>query len=142
MLSPHPSAIYTGVSNALSRIWTTEGWYALWRGVNSVVVGAGPAHALYFATYEHCKVMLGVKEQDEDHKLWEPGECFYCVFFFYRYIGIDSKPECKRYTDVGGVHLAYVGQQPFVPGMGNSGSILVSISKKRKSANRTNITTH
>ncbi|ORX61996.1 mitochondrial carrier [Hesseltinella vesiculosa] len=27
----------------------------LWRGVNSVVLGAGPAHALHFATYEFCK---------------------------------------------------------------------------------------
>jgi solute carrier family 25 iron transporter 28/37 len=27
----------------------------LWRGVNSVVMGAGPAHALHFATYEFCK---------------------------------------------------------------------------------------
>ncbi|KAI9496932.1 mitochondrial carrier domain-containing protein [Zychaea mexicana] len=27
----------------------------LWRGVNSVVLGAGPAHALHFATYEYCK---------------------------------------------------------------------------------------
>ncbi|SAL96682.1 hypothetical protein [Absidia glauca] len=28
----------------------------LWRGVYSVVMGAGPAHALHFATYEFCKV--------------------------------------------------------------------------------------
>ncbi|KAI8981937.1 mitochondrial carrier domain-containing protein [Mycotypha africana] len=27
----------------------------LWKGVNSVVLGAGPAHALHFATYEFCK---------------------------------------------------------------------------------------
>ncbi|KAF7730204.1 Fe(2+) transporter [Apophysomyces ossiformis] len=27
----------------------------LWRGVYSVVVGAGPAHAVHFATYEFCK---------------------------------------------------------------------------------------
>ena len=31
----------------------------LWRGVNSVVVGAGPAHALHFATYEFCKDLFG-----------------------------------------------------------------------------------
>jgi solute carrier family 25 iron transporter 28/37 len=31
----------------------------LWRGVNSVVVGAGPAHALHFATYEACKEAFG-----------------------------------------------------------------------------------
>ncbi|KAI8971202.1 mitochondrial carrier domain-containing protein [Pilobolus umbonatus] len=31
----------------------------LWRGVNSVVLGAGPAHALHFATYEICKEYFG-----------------------------------------------------------------------------------
>ncbi|KAI9261076.1 mitochondrial carrier domain-containing protein [Sporodiniella umbellata] len=31
---------------------TTRG---LWKGVSSVVLGAGPAHALHFATYEFCK---------------------------------------------------------------------------------------
>ncbi|CAO3609793.1 unnamed protein product [Cunninghamella echinulata] len=34
-------------------------WYEsqkqLWRGVYSVIMGAGPAHALHFATYEYCK---------------------------------------------------------------------------------------
>ncbi|KAI8855159.1 mitochondrial carrier domain-containing protein [Chytridium lagenaria] len=53
VLSPQPAALYTSVSNALSRITSTEGFNALWRGVNSVIIGAGPAHALYFATYEH-----------------------------------------------------------------------------------------
>ncbi|KAI8372805.1 mitochondrial carrier domain-containing protein [Radiomyces spectabilis] len=31
----------------------------LWRGVNSVVLGAGPAHALHFTTYEACKEAFG-----------------------------------------------------------------------------------
>lgn len=31
----------------------------LWKGVNSVVLGAGPAHALHFATYEFCKDRFG-----------------------------------------------------------------------------------
>lgn len=30
----------------------------LWRGVYSVIVGAGPAHAVHFATYEYCKEKL------------------------------------------------------------------------------------
>jgi solute carrier family 25 iron transporter 28/37 len=30
----------------------------LWRGVGSVVLGAGPAHAIYFATYEYTKKAL------------------------------------------------------------------------------------
>jgi solute carrier family 25 iron transporter 28/37 len=64
----------SNLSNILTKIWSTEGFYSLWRGVQSVVVGAGPAHALYFATYEHCKTALGVKDEDEDHKLMESGE--------------------------------------------------------------------
>ncbi|KAI9032129.1 mitochondrial carrier [Hyaloraphidium curvatum] len=55
VLNPSPQAIYSSMSNALSRILTTEGFMSLWRGVGSVVLGAGPAHAIYFATYEHCK---------------------------------------------------------------------------------------
>ncbi|KAI9020121.1 mitochondrial carrier domain-containing protein [Phycomyces nitens] len=34
----------------------------LWRGVTSVVMGAGPAHALHFATYEFCKDLLGANK--------------------------------------------------------------------------------
>ncbi|CAJ0886110.1 2790_t:CDS:2 [Entrophospora sp. SA101] len=37
------AAVYTGVLNAFSRISTTEGVHTLWRGVNSVVLGAGPS---------------------------------------------------------------------------------------------------
>ncbi|TPX34865.1 hypothetical protein SmJEL517_g02630 [Synchytrium microbalum] len=55
----HSNVVYTTVTNAISRISTTEGLFSLWRGVSSVIVGAGPAHALYFATYEKCKVMFG-----------------------------------------------------------------------------------
>jgi solute carrier family 25 iron transporter 28/37 len=35
-----------------------QGLSSLWRGVNSVVVGAGPAHALSFATFEKCKLLF------------------------------------------------------------------------------------
>lgn len=50
--------VYTGVTQALQKISTTEGARTLWRGVMSVVLGAGPAHAVYFATYEQTKHML------------------------------------------------------------------------------------
>ncbi|KAJ2453285.1 Fe(2+) transporter [Coemansia sp. RSA 2336] len=54
-----PSAMmYSGVAQALRVISTTEGIRSLWRGVMSVVLGAGPAHAVYFATYEHTKKIL------------------------------------------------------------------------------------
>ncbi|KAI8993138.1 mitochondrial carrier domain-containing protein [Pilobolus umbonatus] len=39
----------------------------LWRGVNSVVIGAGPAHAIHFATYEACKEAFGGNRKDGHH---------------------------------------------------------------------------
>ncbi|PIA13521.1 mitochondrial RNA splicing protein [Coemansia reversa NRRL 1564] len=52
------SVMYSGVGQALKVISTTEGMRSLWRGVMSVVLGAGPAHAVYFATYEQTKSIL------------------------------------------------------------------------------------
>ena len=59
ILQPTPQAVYSGVINAASRITTTEGARTLWRGVNSMIMGAGPAHALHFAVYEHAKHAFG-----------------------------------------------------------------------------------
>ncbi|RCI02337.1 Fe(2+) transporter [Rhizopus stolonifer] len=41
----------------------------LWKGVNSVVLGAGPAHALHFATYEFCKEYFGANSTLGHHPL-------------------------------------------------------------------------
>jgi len=57
-----PAAVYTGVGNAFSRISSTEGMRALWRGVSSVILGAGPAHAVHFGTYEAVKELMGANE--------------------------------------------------------------------------------
>ncbi|KAI0641965.1 mitochondrial carrier [Trametes meyenii] len=54
-----PAAVYTGVGNAFTRISSTEGMRALWRGVSSVIMGAGPAHAVHFGAYELVKEMAG-----------------------------------------------------------------------------------
>jgi solute carrier family 25 iron transporter 28/37 len=54
-----PAAMYTGIGNAFTRISSTEGVRALWRGVSSVIVGAGPAHAVHFGTYEAIKELTG-----------------------------------------------------------------------------------
>ncbi|KAG7444277.1 mitochondrial carrier [Guyanagaster necrorhizus] len=54
-----PVAVYTGVGNAFTRISSTEGLRALWRGVWSVVLGAGPAHAVHFGTLEAVKELMG-----------------------------------------------------------------------------------
>ncbi|PGH04372.1 solute carrier family 25 (mitochondrial iron transporter), member 28/37 [Blastomyces parvus] len=59
VLNPSAGGLYTGLSNALTTISRIEGWRALWRGVSSVIVGAGPAHAVYFGTYEVVKDLAG-----------------------------------------------------------------------------------
>ncbi|KAI9334126.1 mitochondrial carrier domain-containing protein [Obelidium mucronatum] len=61
-MQTQPQAICTSITATITRITTSEGATALWRGVNSVVVGAGPAHALSFAIYEHFKTVFGVDE--------------------------------------------------------------------------------
>ncbi|KAJ9103848.1 hypothetical protein QFC21_002310 [Naganishia friedmannii] len=38
---------------------STEGVRSLWRGVASVIMGAGPAHAFHFGTYEFVREMTG-----------------------------------------------------------------------------------
>lgn len=59
VFATNQAAIYTGVGNAFSRISSTEGLRALWRGVNSVILGAGPAHAVHFGVYEAVKEVTG-----------------------------------------------------------------------------------
>lgn len=57
-LQPEPSARYRNVMDALRQIVRTEGLWRPIRGVNVLAVGAGPAHALYFACYEKIKFSL------------------------------------------------------------------------------------
>ena len=57
-----PVAVYSGVGNAFTRISSTEGMRALWRGVSSVILGAGPAHAIHFGTLEAVKELAGGNE--------------------------------------------------------------------------------
>ncbi|KDR65733.1 hypothetical protein GALMADRAFT_232893 [Galerina marginata CBS 339.88] len=57
-----PVAVYSGVGNAFTRISSTEGMRALWRGVSSVILGAGPAHAVHFGTLEAVKELAGGNE--------------------------------------------------------------------------------
>lgn len=59
VFATNQAAIYSGVGNAFTRIASTEGMRALWRGVNSVIVGAGPAHAVHFGVYEAVKEVAG-----------------------------------------------------------------------------------
>ncbi|XP_056889916.1 mitoferrin-1 isoform X2 [Takifugu flavidus] len=55
---PDPNAQYRGVYEALKRIVQTEGIFRPLRGLNVTMLGAGPAHALYFACYEKVKYSL------------------------------------------------------------------------------------
>ncbi|XP_041640423.1 mitoferrin-2-like [Cheilinus undulatus] len=57
-LHPEPGARYRNVMDALQQIVRTEGFWRPIRGVNVLAVGAGPAHALYFACYEKIKFSL------------------------------------------------------------------------------------
>lgn len=57
-LHPDAGARYRSVMDALRQIVRTEGVWRPIRGVNVLAVGAGPAHALYFACYEKIKFSL------------------------------------------------------------------------------------
>jgi hypothetical protein len=69
ILNPTPSAVYDGVIQGTYRIASGEGVLSLWRGMSSVVVGAGPAHAVYFATYEAVKHVMGGNQAGVHHPL-------------------------------------------------------------------------
>lgn len=45
--------------HALKAAFRHEGWMGLYRGFGAMVGGAGPAHALYFASYEAAKKLYG-----------------------------------------------------------------------------------
>jgi len=44
ILHPSTGGLYTGLTNAVSTIYRIEGWRTLWKGVSSVIVGAGTCH--------------------------------------------------------------------------------------------------
>ncbi|KZZ97040.1 mitochondrial RNA splicing protein [Ascosphaera apis ARSEF 7405] len=69
VLNPSAGGLYSGMSNAVSTISRIEGWRTLWRGVTSVIAGAGPAHAVYFATYEFVKEFAGGNVDAGHHPL-------------------------------------------------------------------------
>lgn len=51
--------------NTTRTIISTEGIPALWRGVGAVALSAGPAHALYFATYEAVRKTLAPTQRSD-----------------------------------------------------------------------------
>lgn len=69
MLHSHPHAIYNNIFHALNKISIHEGLTKLFRGISSVIIGAGPAHALYFCIYESTKYALIPKGEEGHHPL-------------------------------------------------------------------------
>lgn len=58
-LAPSPEASYRTVREGLTKMISTEGIMGPVKGVNAVILGAGPAHALYFSAYEGIKKKFG-----------------------------------------------------------------------------------
>ena len=57
-MASNTNELSKSVITSISKIASSEGIYSLWRGVSSVVLGAGPAHAIYFSVFEATKTML------------------------------------------------------------------------------------
>ncbi|XP_038046195.1 mitoferrin-1-like [Patiria miniata] len=60
-IRPSPNGRYKNVFSGLATIVRNEGPFGVVRGLNAVALGAGPAHALYFACYEKMKHMLSTR---------------------------------------------------------------------------------
>ncbi|KAG6018453.1 hypothetical protein E4U43_007661 [Claviceps pusilla] len=69
ILHPPSSTAYSGVLRSTYQMASREGLSSLWRGMSSVIVGAGPAHAVYFATYEAVKHAMGGNQAGVHHPL-------------------------------------------------------------------------
>ncbi|KAI0148510.1 mitochondrial RNA-splicing protein MRS3 [Xylariaceae sp. FL1272] len=69
IIGPNTGSAYKGMIQSTMRIASAEGVLQLWRGMSSVVVGAGPAHAVYFATYEAVKHLMGGNKTGVHHPL-------------------------------------------------------------------------
>lgn len=65
--------VYSGIVNAVSKISATEGAFSLWRGMTSMIMGAGPAHAVYFGVFETVKSALGGDDHTTHHPLISAG---------------------------------------------------------------------
>lgn len=62
------SSASRSVLRSVASISRQEGPLALWRGVSSVVLGAGPSHVIYFGLYEYLKQAMQAGQQDGTHR--------------------------------------------------------------------------
>lgn len=72
-LKPCPEAQYRNIIDALNQIVKREGISRTMRGIQAVIGGAGPAHALYFACYEKLKWLFRDKQVTEGHHVLANG---------------------------------------------------------------------
>ncbi|CAL8082385.1 unnamed protein product [Orchesella dallaii] len=80
-LIPTPGVEYRTVMNTLTHMVRSEGVFRPVRGMSAVIIGAGPAHALYFASYEHVKqVMVGKVPSSYNHFVYGFAGCLATVF--------------------------------------------------------------
>lgn len=61
-LAPNPQARYRSVTDGLKKMIVKEGLLRPVKGMGVMVIGAGPAHALYFSSYEKLKRVLSGTE--------------------------------------------------------------------------------
>lgn len=54
-LAPNPNAVYRSVAQGILKMVKYEGFAQPFKGMSVMVIGAGPAHAMYFACYEKMK---------------------------------------------------------------------------------------
>eukprot|EP00049_Salpingoeca_infusionum_P023367 m.11682 g.11682 ORF g.11682 m.11682 type:complete len:302 (+) comp5762_c0_seq1:262-1167(+) len=72
------SSQYTGLLDCYRQtVSGTRGHKVLFRGMGAVILGAGPAHALYFSAYEKAKSMLGA----DGHNLVPTAAAAFCAAF-------------------------------------------------------------
>ena len=62
-----------GLSSVLMTMIREEGAMRPLRGLGAMVVGAGPAHALYFSAYERLKVSFNPSGSSANHNYWAQG---------------------------------------------------------------------
>lgn len=61
------SSVTGNVVQFMTQVYSSEGLIAFSRGLNTVILSAGPAHALYFGAYEAAKEAL-VPWDKSEHK--------------------------------------------------------------------------
>ena len=59
------TSVSGNVIQFMSQVYSSEGLMAFSRGLNTVVLSAGPAHALYFSAYEATKEKLTSLDKSE-----------------------------------------------------------------------------